>query len=572
MVATLERRGRLLVAEPLFERGRRHAIDGRARGGAEAGELVLVGLGKRGARVVRRLGRPEVARDVLEGLMLDRGLRGAFPGAVEAEAVEAASAPPSDGARRDLTDLPTFTVDPADARDFDDAVSARREGDQVRVWVHIADVSAYVRPGARLEAEALRRATSVYVPGAVEPMLPHALSSDACSLRPGEDCAAVTVEVLMRGATATSASFMRSTIRSDARLTYEQVDGIFAGGERAAEPWGEPLAAGREVAGALRARRSERGTTLEVNSLEPSYRFDSAGHVTGVVHEEQTEAHELIEHLMILANEHVAEYLAERRTPTLYRVHERPDPAAIERLIAQLASLGVPTPPVPEHMSPQEAADLVAEASRRVAAWARRSEGRGREGLTALVLRSLKQASYSPRNVGHAGLSSERYCHFTSPIRRYPDLVCHRALLGSLGLDDASPRGEELGDVAEHASLAEREALRVERDAADVCAAFLLERMLAEAGGRGAAASFDGEVVGVIGKGAFVRFGDEGFEGFLPARRIGGSEWWSLDEAETGLLGEDTGRALRIGDPVTVEVERVDAPRGRVDLAPAGSS
>ena len=572
MVATLERRGRLLVAEPLFERGRRHAIDGRARGGAEAGELVLVGLGKRGARVVRRLGRPEVARDVLEGLMLDRGLRGAFPGAVEAEAVEAASAPPSDGARRDLTDLPTFTVDPADARDFDDAVSARREGDQVRVWVHIADVSAYVRPGARLEAEALRRATSVYVPGAVEPMLPHALSSDACSLRPGEDCAAVTVEVLMRGATASSASFMRSTIRSDARLTYEQVDGIFAGGERAAEPWGEPLAAGREVAGALRARRSERGTTLEVNSLEPSYRFDSAGHVTGVVHEEQTEAHELIEHLMILANEHVAEYLAERRTPTLYRVHERPDPAAIERLIAQLASLGVPTPPVPEHMSPQEAADLVAEASRRVAAWARRSVGRGREGLTALVLRSLKQASYSPRNVGHAGLSSERYCHFTSPIRRYPDLVCHRALLGSLGLDDASPRGEELGDVAEHASLAEREALRVERDAADVCAAFLLERMLAEAGGRGAAASFDGEVVGVIGKGAFVRFGDEGFEGFLPARRIGGSEWWSLDEAETGLLGEDTGRALRIGDPVTVEVERVDAPRGRVDLAPAGSS
>ena len=571
-MAVLERRGRLLVAEPLFERGRRHAIDGRARGGAEAGELVLVGLGKRGARVVRRLGRPEVARDVLEGLMLDRGLRRAFGRLVEAEAVEAASAPPSDAARRDLTGLPTFTVDPADARDFDDAVSARREGDSVRVWVHIADVSSYVRPGAQFEAEALRRATSVYVPGAVEPMLPHALSSDACSLRPGEDRAAVTVEVLMRGAKPASASFMRSTIRSDARLTYEQVDRIFAGGERAADPWGAPLAAAREVAAALRARRAEVGAALEVDSLEPSYRFDSGGHVTGVVHEEQTEAHELIEHLMILANEQVAEHLADRRVPTLYRVHERPDPAAIDRLIDQLASLGVPTPPVPERMSPQEAADLIAEASRRLAAWTRRAGGRGREGLTALVLRSLKQASYSPHNVGHAGLGSERYCHFTSPIRRYPDLVCHRALLGSLGLDDAAPRAQELDDVAVHASAAEREALRVERDAADVCAAFLLERVLAAAGGRGATVPFDGEVVGVIGKGAFVRFGEEGFEGFLPARRIGGSEWWSLDDAEVGLIGEDTGRALRIGDPVTVEVERVDPPRGRIDLAPAGTS
>ena len=307
MVATLERRGRLVVAEPLFERGRRHAVDGRARGGAGVGELVLVGLGKRGARVVRRLGRPEVARDVLEGLMLARGLRRAFGGRVEAEAVEAASVSASGEARRDLTELPTFTIDPADAKDFDDAVSARREGDDVRVWIHIADVSAYVRPGSQVEAEALRRATSVYVPGAVEPMLPHALSSDACSLRPGEERAAVTVEVVMRGAAATSASFMRSTIRSDARLTYQQVDGIFSGGEHAAEPWGEPLAAAREVAAALRARRAETGAALEVTSLEPSYRFDSAGHVTGVVHEEQTEAHELIEHLMILANEQVAE-------------------------------------------------------------------------------------------------------------------------------------------------------------------------------------------------------------------------------------------------------------------------
>jgi ribonuclease R len=562
----LQRRGRLVVAEPLFERGRRHSLDGRARDGAAAGELVLLGYGKPGPRVVRRLGRPDVARDVLEALMLDRGLRRAFPRAPEAEAVEAPPAPGWSGPRRDLTELPTFTVDPVTAKDFDDAISARREGPgEVRVWVHIADVSAYVRPGGGLDDQALSRATSVYVPGAVEPMLPHALSSDACSLRPGEERAAVTVELLVRDATVASVSFHRSTIRSDARLTYEQVERVFSGRERAADPWADPLDAARGVAG-LRSRRAGAGTALEVDSLEPSFLFDSDGRVTDVVHEEQTEAHELIEHLMILANEQVAGYLAERRAPSLYRVHERPDPAAVERLVEQLTSLGVPTPPVPEGMSPQQAAELAAEASRHMAAWVRRNQGRGRQGLTALVLRSLKQAAYAPRNTGHAGLGSPRYCHFTSPIRRYPDLVCHRALLASLGLDDVPPRAEELAEAAEHCSLAEREALRVERDAADVCSAFLLERVLAEAGGE---QTFEGEVVGVIGKGAFVRFGEQGFEGFLPARRLG-AEWFSLNDAETALVGEETGRDVRLGGPVTVEVERVDAPRGRVDLAPSG--
>ena len=569
-VAVLERRGRLLVAEPLFERGRRHSIDGKARGGADAGELVLLGFGKRGVRVVRRLGRPDRVRDVLEGLMLDRGLRRVYPQHAEAEAAESATTPAWNGPRRDLADLATFTIDPVTAKDFDDAVSARREdGGDIRVWVHIADVSAHARPGKSLDSEALRRATSVYVPGAVEPMLPHVLSSDACSLVPGEDRAAVTVELLMRGAAVTSASFYRSTIRSDARLTYGEVDEVFAGQRQASEPWGEPLGAAREVAAALRARRAEGGTALEVTSAEPSFVFDSEGHVTDVVQEAQTESHELIEHLMILANEQVAGYLADRRIPALYRVHERPDPASIERLVDKLASLGVPTPPVIESMSPQQAAELVAEVSRQLAAWLRRQEGRGREGLTSLILRSLKQAVYSPRNLGHAGLGSARYSHFTSPIRRYPDLVCHRALLGSLGLDEVAPRGQELADVALHCSTAEREALKIERDAADVCSAFLLERVLAEGGPE--AQAFEGEVVGVISKGAFVRFGDKGFEGFLPARRIGGSEWWSLNDEETALVGEDTGRSLSFGESVSVEVERVDAPRGRVDLTPVSS-
>jgi ribonuclease R len=189
-VALLAKRGRFLVAEPLFERGRRITLDSRSTGGARVGDMVLLGAGKRGVRVVRPLGRPQVARDVLEALMLDRGLRRTFPRAVEAEAAERADigldgaiegmGPSEERPRTDLTGLPTFTIDPADARDFDDAVSARAEGDRrTRVWVHIADVSAYVRPGTALERETLRRATSVYVPGAVEPMLPEALSNQA---------------------------------------------------------------------------------------------------------------------------------------------------------------------------------------------------------------------------------------------------------------------------------------------------------------------------------------------------------------------------------------------------------
>jgi len=567
-VALLSKQGRTVFAEPFFDRrrGKRISIAPKDRGGAAIGRLVLLGGGKRGTRVVRELGKPGVARDVLEALMLDRGLRRSFARAVDGEAASAAQGAPWDGARRDLTALPTFTIDPIDARDFDDAVSAEREGAIVRLWVHIADVSAFVRPGSALEREAYRRGTSVYVPGAVEPMLPEALSAEACSLQPALERPAVSAEIEfeLESVRVRSVSFRRTLIRSDARLTYAQVDEIFAGRERAAEPWAAPLVAARAVASALRGRRSEIGASLEVESAEPSYEFDAEGRVVGVVHEEQTESHRVIEELMILANEQVAGMLADRRAPTLYRVHERPEPASIRILAEKLASLDVPAPALPENISPQQASELAGEASRLVAAHVRRS-GHGARALTSLVLRSQKQAFYSPKNVGHAGLGSDRYCHFTSPIRRYPDLVAHRALLGALGIDDAPPRASELFDAGIDSSATERAAIAVERDAADVCSAFLLERVLAE---RGSEEPFEGEVVGVIGAGAFVSFGEQGFEGFLPARKLRG-EWWGLNAEETALVGAESGRRIRLGDPVAVEVGRVDAPRGRVDLLPA---
>ena len=550
------------MASPFFERGRRMVVDRDRRAGA--GDLVLLrtaGQGRGHARVVRRLGRPDVARDVIEAMMLARGLRRGFSDAVERAALNA----PPERARRDLRDLPTLTIDPADARDFDDAISAVALGEAAwRVWVHIADVAAHVPPGSPVDREARRRGTSVYVPGAVEPMLPATLSTEACSLVPHRDRPAVTVEMELRGARVAKAAFHRSVIRSDERLDYDRVDRIFAGREPAVEPWTDTLGAARAAAQALQAERERRGA-LVVESAEPEFEFDDSGHVVGARPVQYTESHRLIEHLMIAANEQVATLLDERRIPALYRVHERPEPASVRRLVEQLASLEVPTPALPDHFTSQQAGDLAAECSRLVDTHVRRT-GHGRGGLTSLVLRSLKQAHYSPNNLGHAGLHSPRYCHFTSPIRRYPDLVCHRALLSAIGGDEPAPERAGLEQEGVWASERERDAMAIERDADDVARCFLLERELFETGW---SRVWEGEVAGLAPIGAFVSFGD-GYEGLLPVRRLRG-DWWELNETETILHGTRGGGAIRLGDPVKVQVERVDSPRGRVDLESVAS-
>jgi ribonuclease R len=279
----------------------------------------------------------------------------------------------------------------------------------------------------------------------------------------------------------------------------------------------------------------------------------------------QTESHRLIEHLMIAANEAVATLLAERSIPTLYRIHERPEPQAVLRLVDQLASLDVATPPVPDPLPASQAAEIVSECSVLVDQHVRRS-GHGRRALTALVLRSLKQAHYSPVNLGHAGLRSPRYCHFTSPIRRYPDLICHRALLSAVGGGEDAPRASALDEAGEWTSARERDAMLIERDADDVARCFLLERDLYEGGWE---TIYDGEVTGLIGAGAFVTFGEDSYQGMLPVRRLRG-DWWELNEQGTVLVGTRTGGAIRLGDPLTVAVRSVDAPRGRVDLDVVG--
>ena len=578
-VALLERTGRFLTATPLFareERGLGRLTVQQHATHAAAGEIVLLRVGRRrrGAVVERVIGSPDVARDIVEALLLDRGLPRGFEDDVESEARERAR-DFERGGRRDLTELTTFTIDPTGAKDFDDAISAEDLGGaRTRIYVHIADVSAFVREDDALDLAARRRGNSVYVPGTVEPMLPHALSSDACSLRPGIERAAVTAELEIEDGRRVAASFYRSLIRSDERLDYERVQRILDGKEQASEPWGAPLALARAASGALRERREHAGA-LVVDTPEPEFDFDEQGYVTAVRNREQAESHSLIEHLMIAANEAVAELLERRGQPCLYRVHERPEPAAVERLVDALASLQVPTPPIPENLSPSQAAELLGPISAGIERHVAHA-GHGRRALDSLLLRSLRPAVYSPVNSGHAGLHSRAYCHFTSPIRRYPDIVCHRALLAAVGGGERAPERGPLAELGAWCSQTERDAMLLERDADDIVGCMLLERELFR---RGWDRAFEGEITGLIGAGAFLAFGRKGgercYEGMLPVRTLrssaksGAREWWEINEQGT-ILRSDTGATLRLGDTRQVRVERVDALRGRVDLISAG--
>ncbi len=560
------RRGRFYVGEPLFDRGPQVSL-ARGRVKVDEGGIALCRMDGRGGQPIVDLGRADNARDVVGALVADRGLRPSFRDRLEQEARSSIARLERDpGPRMDLTGQPTFTVDPASARDFDDAVSAVREGDGFRVWIHIADVAAHVKPESGLDREALSRANSTYAPGTVCPMLPGSLSSEACSLMPGVERLAVTAEIeLSSSGEARSASFYRSLIRSDIRLDYDHLDRIFAGTERAPDPVASAIDTARAASAAIAALSAGHG--LEVSGSEPEFTFTADGDVEGAHALVQTEAHRLIEKLMILTNEQVALLLERKAVPTLYRVHEQPDPARVQVLIEQLASLDVPTPSLEGNAGPSDAGRAAIEASRLVAAEAKR-RGHGASSLSSLVLRALKPARYSPSNEGHAGLGSPAYAHFTSPIRRYPDLIAHRGLLSVVDGGEQAPDVHEVSAAAVYCSDKERDSMRIERDGDDICAAFLLQRELFE---RGPGAKFEGEVSGVISAGAFILFGGEHsdvYEGFFPARRMPG-ERFEINDIESALVGMKTGRRVGIGDSIEIRVDSVEAPRGRVDLIAA---
>ncbi len=556
VVCEVGRRGRLLVAEPFFEFGVPLTLGRRGAGDVAEGDLVVVEPdgGGRG-RVVDRLGRPDDVRAVLRGVAIEQGVAAPWPEAVEHEVAEL-GADPAEGVRVDLRDRVCFTVDPPDARDFDDSIGVEREDGGFRLFVHIADVSARVAAGSALDAEAALRGCSVYLPGMVEPMLPERLSADLCSLRPDVDRGAVTVEIAPDGAM----TAYRSLIRSRARLSYPQAERILAGDEHVADDVERALQDAAAAAERLRAERFAHGAA-HIESREVEFELRD-GRVAAAHEAEESVAHQLVEELMLLANRRVAELLSSVRAPAIYRVHPSPDPVAVESLVERLAALEVPTPPQPELHTPAQAGAYAAAVAEAVARYVT-SSGRGRAAFPPLVLRSLERARYDTQNLGHSGLAFPAYCHFTSPIRRYPDLVCHRALVAHLGQGPPAPADEdELARLAEASSHREREAALVERRGDDVCLAFLLEDVLFD---RGWDEPFTGEVVGLIEGAVFVRFGGV-FQGLLPAGRLGGGERWELDRLGVYLAGGTTGARLRLGDEIRVRVRSIDRPRGRVLL------
>jgi ribonuclease R len=553
LVVEVGRRGRLVVGEPFFTPGVPLVLDRRGLDAVRPGQLAVVAPRRGRARLEKALGPADSVESVLEALLEQEGL---------VEEYEPHDPPPPtfDG-RVDLREQLAFTIDPETAKDFDDAISVRREGERLRAWIHIADVSHFVPAGTLLDLGAARRSFSAYVPGRVAPMLPPRLSDDLCSLRPNEDRLCVTVEIpfgldLEPG----EPSFYRSVIRSRERLTYGRAERILAGEERASEELTEALQLAERLALELRGRRFGRGA-LRITTREIVFAFDGRGGVERAWLESEPHAHMLVEELMILANEAVAGLLAGRRRESLYRVHERPDPQAISLLLAKLADLEVPTPPAPEEerLTPGEAAKLAGRISERVSEYVQ-STGRGVEAFPALVLRALKQARYDPKNLGHSGLASPAYCHFTSPIRRYPDLMVHRTLLRELGAGD-EPTPEELPELAEHTSVKERAIAEVEHRADDICLAWLLEAVLHD---RGWEDAFDGEITGLIESGIFARFGDV-FEGYLPVRKLPG--YFELNGLGTALVARRGGRRYRLGDPIEVRVTDIDRPAGKIELA-----
>ena len=565
IAGVIVRHGKSLEVEPLFQAGPSLPVE---RGSVKPlpGDLVLFTF-SRGfrAQIVRPLGKSGVLKDVMEALLADSGIRRGFSHAVLAEAAKAAPLQDTqDPGRIDLRCLFTFTIDPVMAKDFDDALSFVRDVDGVTtVYVHIADVSHFVSEDTAIDREALRRGTSVYVATGVEPMLPDLLSSGVCSLRPGEDRKTVTVEMdLDTSGGVIRGTFYRSLIRSDARLDYEQVERMLRGLEPTPPELAEPLGWGMELAGFLRDARLQRGS-LRVESTEPEFEWGDDGQVAAADPGEELQSHWFIENFMVLANEQVASFLERAQIPTVYRVHALPDPYRVGRLLDILSSLGMPTP----LFDPVTAtSDDIRRATRETAEWidTHAAQGLGRAALTQQVLRAQSRAVYDTVNVGHFGLASNTYCHFTSPIRRYPDLLVHRALLGYLGLSP-EPTTAFLSGWAEQCSKTEREASKIELKADDVVLAHLLRRRLSEEGWN---TVFEGQVMSFTRRGMFILF-ERLFQGYLSFSELPRDEY-RLNELESALEGRRASRAYKLADFVKVRVLAVDELRGRVDLTLAG--
>jgi ribonuclease R len=567
VTGVMEIRGREARVLPFDERVARFiALEpGRTLG---AGDRMAVGAeithppdedGVARGRVVEVLGYPEEPGRDIDIIIRKHDIRHTWPPEVleEVDAIPAGVPASAIAARVDFTTVPTVTIDGETAKDFDDAVSVeRRPGGAWRLCVHIADVAWYVQAGGATDLEALARGTSVYFPGRAVPMLPEKLSNDLCSLRPAEPRLVQSAILdLDPGGTVTSARFVDGVIRSRERMTYTQVAGILVDRDPALldryAPLVQEFEAMETLALRLQARRRDRGS-IDFDLPEPEIVLNARGEMTGVFPSPRTIAHRIIEEFMLAANEAVASYLLECGVPTLYRVHERPDPRRLEAFDQVLQGLGYRVPRPFDAIEPRHLQEILDQAA-----------GKPEERFVSqLVLRALMQARYDPKNLGHFGLAAPRYTHFTSPIRRYPDLVVHRVLRGvrdgtlSPSAAPAEALRRALPAVAEQSSRTERIAEEAERELEDWKKMVFMADRLGE--------EVHGFISGVMPFGLFIQVEEYFVEGLVPIASLG--ERCHFEERGHFLRGERSGRLFRLGDRVLVRVVRVDHFLRRMEL------
>ena len=528
------------------------ARDGELVEAEQAGPRSRMGLQR--ARVVQRLGDPGQPKAVSLIAIHQHGIPDDFPdGAIE----EADAAKPAGlSGREDLRDMPLVTIDPVDARDRDDACLAHADDDPKNpggfvMWVAIADVAHYVRPGSALDREARKRGNSTYFPDRVVPMLPDRLSGDLCSLHEGVPRACMAVRMVINAeGQKIGHRFVRGLMRSVASLNYQEVqDGIDGQPNEKVAPLVDPVLKPLFAAyGALKRARAVR-QPLDLDLPERQIILSDEGKVTSVAFKDRLDAHKLIEEFMVLANVAAAEELIRLRTPQLFRVHEEPNPDKIAALreTAQASGFNLAKGQV---LQTRHLNSLLAAA-----------EGTEFDELINMsTLRSMTQAYYSPENFSHFGLALKAYAHFTSPIRRYSDLIVHRALITAHGWGRDGLSAEELerlDDIAKHISETERRSMMAERDTTDrYLAAYLSERV---------GESFTGRISGIARFGAFVKLDDTGADGLLPMRALG-REYFHYDADTQTLIGADTGLTIGIGQRVTVKLAEAVPVTGGMTL------
>jgi len=533
-------------------------------GGAGAGEMVLAEITRPPSATRNPMGRVLQVLGVITDpgvdllvIMAKYGLPDAFPPEVEAEAARVPKEvrPQDVAGRTDFRAWATVTVDPETARDHDDAISLDRlPNGHWRLAVHIADVAHYVPEGTALDQEAYLRGTSVYFPDRVVPMLPHALSSHICSLVEGQDRLTQTVvlEVDGRGQVK-KAEFHDGVIKSAARMTYEQVQKIVDGDAELKARYAPlvPLFQQMdELARIMRQRRYERGS-LDFDLPEPKLILGPGGEMTGIVAHERLDSMRVIEEFMLSANEAVAERLHRAGVGALYRIHERPDPERVEEFCELVASFGYRVPGNLEEIRPEDFQLIL-----------RQIEGKPEEKLVSyLLLRTMRLARYHEENLGHFGLATDMYAHFTSPIRRYPDLVVHRALRALRTGKDAEREAwleQALPEMGRHLSEMERRASDAERELVEWKKVRFMADKLGDV--------FAGYVTGVQAFGLFVELDEVYVQGLVHVSSMT-DDYYLFNEKAHELKGENTRKTYRLGDKVEVQVVRVDLERRQIDFA-----